>query len=332
MSVLAFPKKQILEQPDELAQDLLELFSLTRQGHMEKWSYADADRPEDPAGGTEIWNQITKYDGYYPTSMDVKAVRGALNVSGVQAILRSIVNIVELGPGSAQSISQKTLPFLVHAKQYTAVDISALHADQAAGLVEQSLQIKTSVRYEDYIHPNIAKEGREKTGFVMWGISIGNMEGKPGEAPLPRLIQNLSSLADCCNDGDSLFLSIDTEHNQDALMRAYDVPLSSRKVLSILHNAKRRNLVYGNFTPERWTHKPVWHAEVGQYAHYLISGRDQDFILYGQRVKIPAGRAFNAINIYKFTPDTVLLAAKAAGFSRAFLTDDRPIALLVATK
>lgn len=337
MSVAAFIKRQayqteISEQSEQFSLDLIDLFASKRFGHMEKWSYADAAYPYDPAGGAFFWEQMVKSLDYYPAAADIKMIGNSVRTPSVLALLSDIINIVELGPGSPESIEAKTIPFLRYAQHYTAVDINRAHAEQAAHKVQNAVGISADVQCDDYIHPNLDKNNRPKTGFIMWGSSIGNLEGKPGEPSMLRLVHSLRSLAEGCNQGDSLFLSIDMERRRETLLRAYNGPLPSRKMLSLLYAAKRYGIIEGHFTPETWSHKSVWHVEANQCAHYLISGEKQDFIINGERIHISAGQAFNIINSYKFTQGQILAASENAGFSRIFLSEDKPVALLIATK
>lgn len=337
MPVTAFIKNQnyrdkISENSDQFALDLIDLFANKRFGHMEKWSYASPAYPNDPAGGTFFWEEMVKSQNYYPAAADIQMIHSIVKTPSVLAILSDIVKIVELGPGSFESVEAKTIPFLSYAQHYTAVDINRAHAEQAARQIQNAMGIPVEAHCDDYIRTTLDKADRPKTGFIMWGSSIGNIEGKPGESCIPRLVESLRSLAEGCNHGDSVFLSIDMERRQETLLRAYNSPLASSKMLSLLHAAKRDGVTNGHFTPETWTHKSVWHADANQCAHYLISGEDQSFFIKEQHISIKAGQTFNIINSYKFTQAQILAASESAGFRRIILSDNRPVALLIATK
>lgn len=339
MSVLTFarPIQIHSDQPSErvrlFEKDITDLLTFKRHGHMEKWEYWEADFRGDPAGGDQFWESLIQNPGpYYIPVADQNMILHARHHSGVDATLRDIHTVVELGPGSRESVERKTLPFLHYAKSYIAIDLNMHHAQRAAHQVKDALGIPTFARCDHYLSPEIVKAKRAKTGFIMWGVSLGNIEGRAGEDPLPKLVNALSSLANTCNPGDTLFIGIDTEHRREALLNAYNTPLLSQKFLSILHAAKKFGLTSGHFTPETWTHRSVWYDKVGQCAHYLIPGEDQDFTIAGQQVHIPAGKAVITNNSYKFSPTLIEEAARAAGFSRVYISNDRPIALLMATK
>lgn len=311
--------------------DIFDFFKRTRQGHMERWEYWSADQPDDPAGGAAFWEDLVRLPGeYYLPEADVRTLHNAVHYSAVEATLQDIHTVVELGPGSPESVARKTLPFLRYAKHYIAVDQAAHQAEHAAQQVRKALDIPTSYEVADYLFPPIAKEGRPKTAFVMWGGSIGNIEGFAGTDPLPGLVRSLHLMAQNCNRGDVFFIGIDTETDEDCLTAAYNHPVLSRKFLSILFAAKKFGLIAGKFTPETWTHRSVWHPKTRQCAHYLFASEDQDFMIDGARVKIKAGEAFLTNNSYKFTPEEAVEAARIAGFSRPMITDDKPIGLLIA--
>jgi len=322
-----------IEQIRIFEQDVADLLSYKRQGHMEKWEYWEADFYDDPAGGAQFWEALIKQPGpYYLPAADKAMLVRALNHSAVSTILRDIHTVVELGPGSPESIASKTLPYLTHAKKYIAVDMCIQQAEHAAEQVREALPIKTESLIADYLNPGIAKKDRGKTAFVMWGGSIGNIEGLAGKNAQVKLTQSLSSLSANCNPGDTIFIGLDVESRREIITDAYNTPLLSRKFLSVLYAAKKFGLVQGKFTPETWTHRSVWHDISQQCAHYLIAGEDQDFMIAGRRIKMPAGKAVITNNSYKFSPAIAEEAARQAGFSRVYVSDDRPIALLMATK
>lgn len=313
--------------------DLFALFTKERQGHMEQWSYENADYPGDPASGAYFWEQLCNNPGpYYLPQADYEMLAQASRNPVVQSILKDTHTVVELGAGCAKSTALKTIPLLSNAKKYISVDNNEAQARQAAEQINRMLGIPTSTLRDNYLHPDIPKAGRPKTGFFMWGAALGNVEGGAGTSPLPHLVQSLSLLADCCNDGDSVFISVDTETRAEYVLNAYNTPLMAAKILSLLYHAARLKLVYGHFTPASWTYRLAWHESAGQGAHYLIAGEDQDFLLAGKRICIKAGQSFIAINSYKYRPDMVEACAKRAGFRRVVVSNDRPMALLIATK
>lgn len=317
----------------EFEQDVADLLSFRRQGHMEKWEYWDADFYDDPAGGQQFWEALVKQPGaYYLPAADMNMINRAVHKDVVDLMIRDIKTVVELGPGSPESIARKTLPFLKYAEKYIAVDLCIQQAEHAATQVHDALGIDTESVIADYLNPGIRKEGREKIAFVMWGGSIGNIEGLAGKNAQAKLTQSLAHLSRECNPGDTVFIGLDVESRRDILTAAYNVPLLSRKFLSVLHAAKKFGLTAGHFTPETWTHRSVWHDVSQQCAHYLIAGEDQDFMIAGRRIKMPAGKAVITNNSYKFSPAIAEEAARQAGFSRVFISDDRPIAMLMATK
>lgn len=335
--VSLFRTQPDLHSQDELLQhfesDLIDLFSGKRQGHLEKWEYTESEFAGDPAGGAAFWQELIRFPGqYYLPHSDIMTLARASSYPAIEVVLRSISTIVELGPGSAESISCKTYPFLRHAQSYIAVDQTAHQAQSAAAQVRMAMGINASHEVSHYHYPNIAKNGRSKTGFVMWGGSVANIEGKMGADPLPGLLKTLRAFADTCNQGDVYFVTFDTETNGNKVTAAYNEKLLSRKFLSVLFAAKKLNLINGDFRPGLWTHKSVWHAQSQQCAHYFISGADQSFSIAGKHFSIKTGQSFISNNSYKFTSEQMMSAAKAAGFSRAFITDDRPMALLIATK
>ena len=313
--------------------DVCDLLTGARQGHMERWEYWHADYPGDPAGGGPFWDALIKRPGaYYLPCADMDLIGRMVRNPAIDSVLRGIHSVVELGPGSAESIAGKTMPLMAHAKRYVAIDQTQSQAEAAADQISNTLGLPTEAIVCDYLHANLSDAHYGRKGFMMWGGAIANIEGGVGADPLPELVRSLHLLAAGCNSGDTVFVSIDTEQNKTVITDAYNVPLLSQKFLSVLHAAKKFGMTSGKFTPESWTHRSVWHNENWQCAHYLIAGEDQDFMLAGKRIRIAAGQSVITNNSYKFPHAVVREAARIAGFGRAHVSDDKPIAMLMATK
>lgn len=84
--------------------------------------------------------------------------------------------------------------------------------------------------------------------------------------------------------------------------------------LSPLHRLQRDGLASGLFDPYKWTHESIWIPETLQCAHTIYPLIDQEFEVCGRHISIPKFKKLITNNSYKFKPETMISAAKEAGF------------------
>jgi uncharacterized SAM-dependent methyltransferase len=321
---------------DDLTKDAVAMLTEQMQGHMERWEYSPSMFPYDPAGGGDHWADLVKNPGqYYLTEGDTTAIQWAVNQPKFIQAVSSIERVIELGPGSHEAILKKTIPFLKTCpklKNYLAVDATVEQAADAARTVHENLSISTGIRGQNYINSPLAPVDERKTAIVMWGSSLGNIDGFANEDPFLKLVRMIENFNAGLKSADIMILCFDTESDEERVLRAYSEPSLRAQVLSVVHLLKRDGYVTGRFDPKLWHHEPVWFAKVGQCAHTIYPLSDQVLNIAGLTIRIPAWRRFISNNSYKFSPTTVESAAKCAGLNTVACLQNGPIALLIAEK
>lgn len=319
----------------DLEKDALHLFLGTKQGHMEKWEYGTSLYPNDPAGGSAYWADLVHNPGnYYLTQGDYDVIRRFVCNEQSSHYLRGIETIIELGPGSQDSIQNKTIPFLSVAsdvKRYIAIDSAVDQAKEAASLIQSDLNIQSHAIEQDFFYRPVAKKFSGGTAIVMWGSSLGNIEGHANTSPFTKLAYTLGALAYHLEAGDKMFLCFDMENNEKKVTSAYREIALRSQILSVLHRLKRDTAITGNFDPRVWVHEPVWFSDSMQCAHTIFPMFDQTMNIRGHMIAIPAWRRFISNNSYKFRPDVMIAAAEDAGL-KAQVIQQGPMAMLIAEK
>lgn len=334
--VLSFPLPEpLFEQSNDFADDIQSLFKHEKEGHMERWEYGPSLFDNDPAGGSAHWANLVKNPGnYYLTEGDISCIQHAINTDVLQKYLSKTDNVIELGPGSEKAILSKTIPFLnkcPNLKKYIAVDATLEQAKQSAFLVRKKLSVNVGVRECNFMHTSMSPIKLGKSALVMWGSSLGNIEGSAGNNPQKKLIGTLNLIQQGMKSGDILIICFDTEQNENKIVKAYSEPYLQAQVLSVVHKAKRDLYISGTFDPKIWRHKPVWYAKSQQLAHTLYPLFDQELHFDNQIVKVPAWTEFISNNSYKFSPEAIISASKNAGFAPEIIQNG-PMALLIAEK
>ncbi len=335
-NVLSFPIPNYqFEKTNDFALDIKSLFNHKKEGHMERWEYGPSLFETDPAGGSHHWANLVKNPGnYYLTEEDISCIQHAINTEKLQKYLSKIETVIELGPGSEKAILSKTIPFLKkcsHLEKYIAVDATLEQAKQSSFLVRKKMSINVGVRECNFMHAPMTPIMSGKCATVMWGSSLGNIEGSADSNPHRMLIGTLNIIQQGMKSGDVLIVCFDTEQNENKIIKAYSEHHLQAQVLSVVFRAKRDLYINGTFDPKIWRHKPVWYPRSQQLAHTLYPLFDQELHFDNQLVKVPAWTEFISNNSYKFSPDAIISAAKNAGFTSETIQNGA-MALLIAEK
>lgn len=250
-------------------------------------------------------------------------------------IIANVETVMELGPGSHEAIIKKTIPFLngcPKLKQYIAVDATLEQAADAARTVNNILSVKTGIRSQDYMNTPIAPINGKKNAVVMWGSSLGNIDGAANSNPFQKLAKTLGNFKAGLQSGDLMILCVDTEHDEKKVLSAYSEPSLRAQILSVVYRLKRDGYATGRFDPRVWRHQSAWFPAVGQCAHLIYPMFDQTVNIAGLTIQIPAWRRFISNNSYKLSQNTLMAAAKYAGLNSLGFLQTGSIALFIAQK
>jgi uncharacterized SAM-dependent methyltransferase len=337
MKTIVLPGKEPVAEEtadeDDFVRDAVSLFMGRMQGHMEKWEYGPSLFPNDPAGGSDHWADLVRHAGhYYLTQSDTEAILWATRQEEMIEAVASVETVIELGPGSYEAISRKTIPFLQicpRLEKYIAVDATQEQAVEAARVVQETLSVDTGVRSQDYMHFPLSTCDAGRCAVVMWGSSLGNIENSANTDPFPKLARTLENFRAGLKPGDFLILCFDTESDRKKILTAYSEPSLRAQILSVIHRLRRDGHATGRFDPHIWRYEPVWFGETGQCAHTIYPLFDQSIRISGRTIKIPAWKRIVSNNSYKFKPSLVCAAAKCAGLESVACLQYGPTALLV---
>lgn len=321
---------------DDIVHDAVALFTGQKQGHMERWEYGPSLFQGDPAGGSDHWADLVRKPGqYYLTNGDAETISWAVKQDELLNLIADVESVMELGPGSHEAIIKKTIPFLngcSKLKQYIAVDATLEQAADASRTVKEVLSVETGVRSQDYLNTPITPIGERKSAIVMWGSSLGNIDGAENSNPFQKLAKTLENFKAGLQPGDLMILCVDTEQDEAKILNAYSEPSLRAQILSIVYRLKRDGYVTGDFDPRVWRHQSAWFPVMGQCAHTIYPIFDQTLNIGDLTIHIPAWQRFISNNSYKFSQSTITGAAKYAGMNSLGFLQKGPIALFIAQK
>jgi dimethylhistidine N-methyltransferase len=271
------------------------------------------------ARGSELFEDITQLDEYYPTRTEI----GLLRTYGheMAKLAGDGCAVVEFGSGS----SRKTHILLEHMKTaaaYVPIDIDDASLKEASVRLEQ--------QFPDLpIHPVHADFSQDidlpeeigdapRLGFFP-GSTIGNFN-------LDVAVEFLARAGALLGEESGLLIGTDLQKDLDILLPAYDDAkgVTAQFTLNLIHRINRE--LHGNLEVERFAHKVIYNDEIGRIEIYIESLSDQNAEILGRQFSFSEGEQVHVESSYKYTlPQFRDLAAKAGWGSGQVWTDENDL-------
>lgn len=266
--------------------------------------------------GSELFEDITYLDEYYPTRTEI----GLFERFGAEMgeALGEGIALIELGSGS----SRKTPLILKHLNKpaaYVPVDISeeflALSAQALAKDFPHLKVLPVAADFTKEFDLPKAIENTPHAGFFP-GSTIGNLEPTSASAFLKKL-------GGVLGHGSRLLIGVDLKKDPAVLERAYD---DSKGVTAAfnMNLLKRANRELGtDFNLDQFRHCARYNDVEGRVEMHLESLCDQVVHFNGARFEFKRGETIHTENSYKYTVGEFRLMARIAGWqSTALWVDD----------
>jgi len=227
----------------EMREDIRRAFANRPIVFPPRWLYDDH--------GSELFDQITRLDAYYPTEAE-RAILAARS-DDIAAITRADT-IVELGSGT----SDKTRSLLDsfhrrdQLRRFTSLDVSeATLLDAADSLAERYDGLRVHALVGDFTRhlAHLPAEGKRLVAFL--GSTVGNFYVEERHA-------FLGALADQLAEGEWLLLGVDLMKSVDRIMAAYNDPdgLTDRFIKNSLTVLNRS--LDADFDLDAFDYVPLW--------------------------------------------------------------------------
>jgi dimethylhistidine N-methyltransferase len=264
------------------------------------------------AEGSRLFEAICEQPEYSLTRTEV----GLLEASG-PAIAAAICTgqnqppvVLEFGAGNARKASPLLQALAPPA--YVALDISrsALEVTctslQRAHPATQVIGICCDYAAATGLPPLPALSGLRHLGFYP-GSSIGNFELQEARALLEQFRRLLGP-------GGLLLIGVDQPKTVERLEAAYNdrAGVSAAFARNLL--VRLNGDLQGNFEPEAFSYQARWQAQESRIAMALVSRREQEVKLAGQRWPFQAGEALITEYSVKYNPAAFQELARSAGW------------------
>ena len=257
--------------------------------------------------GSELFDDITRLQSYYPTQTETELLYGVM--PEIAARVPSSAAVVEFGAGSATKTP--VLLEAIHPAAYVPVDISGDYLEQSAADVQQRFPGIDVLRVvADFARPFTLPDAiasQPKLGFFP-GSTIGNFV--PWSAT-----DLLRSFHDLLGTGSQLLIGMDRVKPVERLIAAYDEPagVTAEFNLNLLHRINRE--LDGDVPIDAFRHEARWNEILSRIEMHLIATRDVDFSISGKSFHFASGSSIHTENSHKYGPRGTRVLLLAGGWT-----------------
>jgi len=260
------------------------------------------------AHGSELFEQITRLDAYYPTRTEMGILRD--QGEALAAAVGPDAVIVEFGAGNLEKI-RLLLDVLERPRAFVPIDISGEHLGEAAEVLAKEYPDLTMIPVAgDYTKPmslpdHPALEGARLVGFFP-GSTIGNF-------PRDEAVEFLKTARQILRGGD-LLIGIDLQKDAAVLSLAYNDPEGVTAAFNLNMLSNLNALIGADFDPSAFAHKAFYNDELGRIEMHLVSLRPQTVTIGSERIAFAEGETIHTESSHKYTFEGVRRLAEAAGW------------------
>jgi L-histidine Nalpha-methyltransferase len=246
------------------------------------------------ARGSELFEEITKLDEYYPTRTETTLLEA--HRAEIAALVGPGRVVVEFGSGSSRKTSL-LLGALGKVPAYVPIDIAAESLKEAAEwLSGQHEGLTILPLISDFTAtralPPVARR-KKRLGFFS-GSTIGNLTHKEAASFLANAARLLGT-------GSAFLVGVDLKKSVSILLPAYDDSKGVTAAFNLNLLARINRELGGNFNLKRFAHEAVYNEEAGRIEIYVKSLTEQIVRVKGRSFAFAAGERIHTENSHKYT-------------------------------
>lgn len=257
--------------------------------------------------GSQLFEQITALDEYYPTRTEVAILQAC---SGeIASRVRADTVLVEFGSGS----SLKTDLLLAASpaiRRYLPIDVSPTMLDNAKSRLEQKFPgLVVEPLYGDFTSQTALPRnvsGLQKLGFFP-GSTIGNFAHDDA-------VRLLSGFRLLLGPGSRLIVGADLRKSPDILIRAYNDAAGVTAAFNLNLLARINRELEGTFDLDAFRHDATYDSEAGRIEMWLVSSRKQTATCAGHAFEFAAGERIHTEISQKYGIEEFRDLARRAGW------------------
>jgi L-histidine Nalpha-methyltransferase len=259
------------------------------------------------ARGSELFEEITKLEEYYPTRTETALLEAY--GSEIAELAGPGRMLIEFGSGSSRKTSL-LLSALGEVPAYIPIDIAAESLKEATEwLSGQHDGLTILPLIADFTTtralPEVAR-GKRRLGFFS-GSTIGNLTHDEGRAFLANAARLLGK-------GSAFLVGVDLKKPASILLPAYNDARGVTAAFNLNLLTRINRELEATFDLTRFAHDAVWNAEAGRIEIYLVSLADQTVHVLGRGFAFAKGERIHTENSHKYTVAEFQDLARAGGW------------------
>jgi dimethylhistidine N-methyltransferase len=259
------------------------------------------------ARGSELFEQITALQEYYPTRVETELLRA--NADEIAWLVGADRVVVEFGSGSSRKTS-----LLLHAlrclRGYVPIDIAAECLDEAASWLQQRHEdLRIEPLLADFTNavtlPPLARRW-SKLGFFS-GSTIGNLNHQ-------EAVEFLANASHLLGKDGLLLIGVDLKKPASSLISAYDDAkgVTAEFNLNLLVRINRE--LGGNFNLDRFAHEAIYDEKAGRIEMHIVSLAAQTVCVLHRDFRFAEGERIHTESSHKYSVSQFRALAKAGGW------------------
>lgn len=262
-----------------------------------RWLYDDR--------GSDLFEQITGLDEYYPTRTEQRILTD--NLADIAEFMGRGVPIVEYGAGSA--LKTEAVLGAVEPAEYLPVDISEnMLLDTARRIEARFPAIRVTPVVGDFMNASLPplREATRRTAFFP-GSTIGNLDDGEIDALFGRMREHVGP-------GGRAVIGMDLRKSLDVLLPAYDDRrgVTAAFDLNVLRRMNRE--LGGTFALERFRHEARWNEQRSAVEMHLVSLLPQSVDVAGESFAFEEGETIHTESSRKFSVADMAAIASRNGW------------------
>jgi dimethylhistidine N-methyltransferase len=268
--------------------------------------------------GSELFEQITSLDEYYPTRAELRILRSS--AQDMAARIGPECLLIEYGSGSSTKI-RLLLDRLERPAAYVPIDISRdLLEQSAADLARTYPSLAVVPVCADYtagvqLPASLPKHARRIAYYP--GSTIGNFVPEDARRFMARM-------ADMCGRGGGLLIGVDLKKDPLMLHRAYNDALGVTAAFNMNILVRLNRELAANFAVDRFRHYAFYNPVFARVEMHLVSLVEQTVRVHNVDIHFERGESIWTEASYKYAPSEFAALAAGAGWHvDQVWTDDR---------
>ncbi len=258
--------------------------------------------------GSQLFEKITELPEYYLTRTELAIMDRY--IGEMASLIGPTASLIEFGSGSSRKI-RILLEHLVDLAAYVPVDISREHLVASAdALAADYPDIEVLPVAADFTQPfDLPSPAVMPIRNIVYfpGSTIGNFSPEAALGLLEVMHHEAGA-------GGGLLIGIDLRKDRETLERAYNDASGVTAEFNLNVLAHLNHAFGADFDPGEFRHVAEYNERDGRIEMYLVSGKDQDVNIGGERLAIASGERILTEHSHKYALEGFAALTAEVGF------------------